>query len=193
MKPRITEETNDKSKIWKLSEINEPSQCRTLKLPENLRVTKVNSPFNASHLTDVYCLSNHFYDQKLSCDSLIFWIVKQFSALNIRTQNTFLHMLLIVNLIKYSRLGKSLVSFAIFYLHKRSLRLLALRPPYIMLLAMWTPYIKSPLFRTTTRYLRIVKSCQFILIVRTCQHLITDKVLSCIDLSDIKVDLHKLR
>ncbi|KAG6429942.1 hypothetical protein SASPL_107999 [Salvia splendens] len=41
VKPRITEETNDKSKIWKLSEINEPSQCRTLKLPENLRVTKI--------------------------------------------------------------------------------------------------------------------------------------------------------
>ncbi|XP_047970811.1 protein TOPLESS-like isoform X2 [Salvia hispanica] len=41
VKPRITEETNDKSKIWKLSEINEPSQCRALKLPENLRVTKI--------------------------------------------------------------------------------------------------------------------------------------------------------
>ncbi|CAA0827353.1 Protein TOPLESS [Striga hermonthica] len=41
VKPRITEETNDKSKIWKLSEINEPSQCRSLKLPENLRVTKI--------------------------------------------------------------------------------------------------------------------------------------------------------
>ncbi|KAG6425315.1 hypothetical protein SASPL_115743 [Salvia splendens] len=40
VKPRITEETNDKSKIWKLSEINEPSQCRALKLPENLRATK---------------------------------------------------------------------------------------------------------------------------------------------------------
>ncbi|XP_042064414.1 protein TOPLESS-like isoform X1 [Salvia splendens] len=41
VKPRLTEETNDKSKIWKLSEINEPSQCRALKLPENLRVTKI--------------------------------------------------------------------------------------------------------------------------------------------------------
>ncbi|GMH17690.1 hypothetical protein Nepgr_019531 [Nepenthes gracilis] len=39
--PRITEETNDKSKIWKLSEINEPSHCRTLRLPENARVTKI--------------------------------------------------------------------------------------------------------------------------------------------------------
>lgn len=44
VKPRLTEETNDKSKIWKLTEINEPSQCRSLKLPENLRVTKVCSP-----------------------------------------------------------------------------------------------------------------------------------------------------
>lgn len=41
VKPRITEESNDKSKIWKLTEIGEPSQCRSLKLPENLRVTKV--------------------------------------------------------------------------------------------------------------------------------------------------------
>ncbi|KAL6497091.1 hypothetical protein OROGR_029020 [Orobanche gracilis] len=41
VKPRITEETNDKSKIWKLTEISESSQCRSLKLPENLRVTKI--------------------------------------------------------------------------------------------------------------------------------------------------------
>lgn len=41
VKPRLVEESNDKSKIWKLTEINEPSQCRSLKLPENMRVTKV--------------------------------------------------------------------------------------------------------------------------------------------------------
>ena len=41
VKPRITEESNDKSKIWKLTEISEPSQCRSMKLPENVRVTKV--------------------------------------------------------------------------------------------------------------------------------------------------------
>lgn len=41
VKPRISEESNDKSKIWKLTEINEPSQCRTLKLVENPRVNKV--------------------------------------------------------------------------------------------------------------------------------------------------------
>lgn len=41
VKPRLNEETNDKSKIWKLTEISEPSQCRALKLPENLRVTKI--------------------------------------------------------------------------------------------------------------------------------------------------------
>lgn len=41
VKPRLTEETNDKSKIWKLTEINEPSQCRALRLPENLRTTKI--------------------------------------------------------------------------------------------------------------------------------------------------------
>lgn len=41
VKPRISEETNEKSKIWKITEINEPSQCRSLRLPENLRVTKI--------------------------------------------------------------------------------------------------------------------------------------------------------
>ncbi|XP_023762146.2 protein TOPLESS-like [Lactuca sativa] len=41
VKPRITEEQNDKSKIWKLTEISEPSQCRSMKLPENMRVTKI--------------------------------------------------------------------------------------------------------------------------------------------------------
>ncbi|KAL9387989.1 hypothetical protein Peur_021113 [Populus x canadensis] len=41
VKPRIAEELNDKSKIWKLTEINEPSQCRSLRLPENMRVTKI--------------------------------------------------------------------------------------------------------------------------------------------------------
>ncbi|KAK6915095.1 WD40 repeat [Dillenia turbinata] len=41
VKPRINEENNDKSKIWKLTEINEPAQCRSLKLPENLRITKI--------------------------------------------------------------------------------------------------------------------------------------------------------
>ncbi|KAI3684330.1 hypothetical protein L6452_33553 [Arctium lappa] len=41
VKPRINEESNDKSKIWKLTEISESSQCRSLKLPENMRVTKI--------------------------------------------------------------------------------------------------------------------------------------------------------
>lgn len=41
VKPRIAEDSSDKSKTWKLSEINEPSQCRSLKLPEHPKVTKV--------------------------------------------------------------------------------------------------------------------------------------------------------
>ncbi|AAF27128.1 unknown protein; 52184-57536 [Arabidopsis thaliana] len=40
VKPVITEESNDKSKVWKLTEVGEPSQCRSLRLPENMRVTK---------------------------------------------------------------------------------------------------------------------------------------------------------
>ncbi|KAF9614209.1 hypothetical protein IFM89_016002 [Coptis chinensis] len=41
VKPRIVDESMEKSKIWKLSEINEPSQCRSLKLPDNLLPVRV--------------------------------------------------------------------------------------------------------------------------------------------------------
>ncbi|CAM8878616.1 unnamed protein product [Rhodiola kirilowii] len=41
IKPRITEEANDKSKVWKLTEISEQSQCRSVRLPENMRVHKI--------------------------------------------------------------------------------------------------------------------------------------------------------
>ncbi|PON99819.1 Topless-related protein [Trema orientale] len=41
VKPRIADETLDKSRIWKLTEINEPSQCRSLRLPDNLTAMRV--------------------------------------------------------------------------------------------------------------------------------------------------------
>lgn len=41
IKPRIADDSSDKSKVWKLTEVSEPSQCRSLKLPENMRVPKV--------------------------------------------------------------------------------------------------------------------------------------------------------
>ncbi|KAK4256026.1 hypothetical protein QN277_008947 [Acacia crassicarpa] len=41
VKPRIDEEAVDKSRIWKLTEITELSQCRALKLPDNLLPTRV--------------------------------------------------------------------------------------------------------------------------------------------------------
>ncbi|XP_015894468.3 topless-related protein 4-like isoform X2 [Ziziphus jujuba] len=41
VKPRIAEESIDKSRIWKPTEINEPSQCRSLKLPDNLTAMRV--------------------------------------------------------------------------------------------------------------------------------------------------------
>ncbi|PSR84523.1 Topless-related protein [Actinidia chinensis var. chinensis] len=40
-KPRIADESADKSRIWKLTEINEPSQCRSLRLPDTLPAMKV--------------------------------------------------------------------------------------------------------------------------------------------------------
>lgn len=41
VKPRIVDESSEKSKIWKLTEINEPSQCCSSKLPDNLLLVKV--------------------------------------------------------------------------------------------------------------------------------------------------------
>lgn len=40
-KPRIPEELADKSNIWKLMEINEPTQCRSLRLMDNMRTSKI--------------------------------------------------------------------------------------------------------------------------------------------------------
>ncbi|KAL5547795.1 hypothetical protein UlMin_003026, partial [Ulmus minor] len=39
--PRIVDESLDKSRIWKLTEINEPSQCRSLRLFDNLTAMRV--------------------------------------------------------------------------------------------------------------------------------------------------------
>ncbi|XP_030954605.1 topless-related protein 4-like [Quercus lobata] len=41
IKPRIADESVDKSRIWKLTEINEQSQCRSLRLPDNLTAMRV--------------------------------------------------------------------------------------------------------------------------------------------------------
>ncbi|XP_047313199.1 topless-related protein 4-like isoform X2 [Impatiens glandulifera] len=41
VKPRIKDESGEKSRIWKLTEITESSQCRSLRLPDNLATNKV--------------------------------------------------------------------------------------------------------------------------------------------------------
>ncbi|KAK8914551.1 Topless-related protein 1 [Platanthera zijinensis] len=41
VKPKIIDESAEKSKIWKLAEINEPSQCCSLRLPDNLLAVKI--------------------------------------------------------------------------------------------------------------------------------------------------------
>ncbi|XP_074563164.1 protein TPR3-like [Curcuma longa] len=41
VKPRIADESMDKSKIWKLTEVTEPAQCRSLRLPDSLRTSKI--------------------------------------------------------------------------------------------------------------------------------------------------------
>ncbi|KAK9697853.1 hypothetical protein RND81_08G065600 [Saponaria officinalis] len=41
VKPKFPDESSDKSRIWKLSEISEQSQCRSLRLPDSISATKV--------------------------------------------------------------------------------------------------------------------------------------------------------
>ncbi|XWS72950.1 hypothetical protein CRYUN_Cryun02cG0083500 [Craigia yunnanensis] len=41
VKPRIADESVEKSRIWKLTEINEPSQCRSSRLPDSLTAMRV--------------------------------------------------------------------------------------------------------------------------------------------------------
>ncbi|KAL0904778.1 hypothetical protein M5K25_026928 [Dendrobium thyrsiflorum] len=41
VKPRLNDELLDKSKIWKLTEIGEPTQCRSLRLMDNMRSSKI--------------------------------------------------------------------------------------------------------------------------------------------------------
>ncbi|KAG7021233.1 Topless-related protein 4 [Cucurbita argyrosperma subsp. argyrosperma] len=41
IKPRIADESVDKSRIWKLTEVNEPTQCRSLRLHDNLTAAKL--------------------------------------------------------------------------------------------------------------------------------------------------------
>lgn len=41
VKPKFADESGDKSRIWKLTEINEPSQCRSIRLPDNLTAMRV--------------------------------------------------------------------------------------------------------------------------------------------------------
>lgn len=41
VKPKFFDESADKAKLWKLTEINEPSQCRSLRLPDSISATRV--------------------------------------------------------------------------------------------------------------------------------------------------------
>jgi WD40 repeat protein len=41
VKPRIADEPLDKSKVWKLMEITESTQCRSIKLADNMRTSKI--------------------------------------------------------------------------------------------------------------------------------------------------------
>ncbi|XP_017258948.1 topless-related protein 4 isoform X1 [Daucus carota subsp. sativus] len=41
LKPRITDEFVDKSRAWKVAEINEPLQCRSVRLPDNVSAMRV--------------------------------------------------------------------------------------------------------------------------------------------------------
>ncbi|KAJ4959361.1 hypothetical protein NE237_026472 [Protea cynaroides] len=59
VKPRLNEEANDKSKIWKLTEINEPAQCRALRLPDNLRPNKISRLIYTNSGTAILALASN--------------------------------------------------------------------------------------------------------------------------------------
>ncbi|KAK9098543.1 hypothetical protein Syun_025588 [Stephania yunnanensis] len=62
VKPRLTEEANDKSKIWKLTEINESSQCRSARLPglpDNLRSNKISRLIYTNSGTAILALASN--------------------------------------------------------------------------------------------------------------------------------------
>ncbi|KAL5699411.1 hypothetical protein ACHQM5_030320 [Ranunculus cassubicifolius] len=59
VKPRLTEEANDKSKIWKLTEINESAQCRTLRLPDSIRSSKISRLIYTNTGTAILALASN--------------------------------------------------------------------------------------------------------------------------------------
>lgn len=75
IKPRIVDDSSDKSKVWKLTEVSEPSQCRSMKLPENMRVPKV---YSSVFISQVYELS-YIY---------IFWLFTKYNQLMLNLQES---------------------------------------------------------------------------------------------------------
>lgn len=59
MKPRISDEL-EKSKIWKLTEISEPGQLRTLKLPDNSLPVRVCLCCHPISISGVIIISRDF-------------------------------------------------------------------------------------------------------------------------------------
>ncbi|KAL8094642.1 hypothetical protein AgCh_036252 [Apium graveolens] len=51
MKPRLTDESVGKCRTWKVAEINEPSQCSSMRLPDILSATDIISATKVSRLT----------------------------------------------------------------------------------------------------------------------------------------------
>lgn len=48
IKPKIADESLEKSRIWKLTEVTEQSQCRAMRLPDSLTTVRVCAPFQSS-------------------------------------------------------------------------------------------------------------------------------------------------
>ncbi|XP_043721893.1 protein TOPLESS-like [Telopea speciosissima] len=59
VKPRLSEEANDKSKIWKIMEINESAHCRALRLPDNLRTNKISRLIYTNSGTSILALASN--------------------------------------------------------------------------------------------------------------------------------------
>ena len=59
VKPRIGDESMDKSRIWKLTEITEPSQCRAIRLPDTTSsAMRVLTIFILNYISTLVCTSS---------------------------------------------------------------------------------------------------------------------------------------
>lgn len=65
-KPRNLEDVSDQTKTWELTEIVDPTKCRTVTMPDNLDTTSkvllYYKKFILFYVSELSCPVHHFYD-----------------------------------------------------------------------------------------------------------------------------------